>query len=72
MKRLYYLGILKEGFSLYLSPVMLISCKLTQNKRVVTDFRHLDIRIVKNYLAYPLVRDTFLVLGNLKHEVLLV
>ena len=41
MKRLCYLGILKEGFSAYSSPVMLISRKLTQNKRVVTDFRHL-------------------------------
>ena len=29
MKRLCYLGILKEGFSAYLSPVMLISRKLT-------------------------------------------
>ena len=38
MKRLCYLGILKEGFSAYSSPVMLISRKLTKNKRVVTDF----------------------------------
>ena len=41
MKRLCYLGILKEGFPAYLSPVMLISWKVTQDKRVVTDFRHL-------------------------------
>ena len=33
MKRLCYLGILKEGFSAYLSPVMLISRKVTQDKR---------------------------------------
>ena len=32
MKRLCYLGILKEGFSVYSSPVMLISRKVTQNK----------------------------------------
>ena len=32
MKHLCYLGILKEGFSLCSSPVMLISCKLTQDK----------------------------------------
>ena len=49
---------------------MLISHKLTQDKRVVTDFRHLNIRIAKNNLAYPLVRDTFLVLGPSKCEVL--
>ena len=54
------MGILKEGFSVYSSPVMLISKKLTKEKRVVTDFRHLNVRIVKNNLVYPLVRDTFL------------
>ena len=51
---------------------MLISHKLTQDKRVVTDFRHLNIRTAKNNLAYPLVRDTFSVLGNSKCEVLFV
>ena len=70
MKRLCYLGILKEGFLAYSSPVMLISRKLTKDKRVVTDFRHLNVRIAKNNLAYPLVRDTFSVLGNSKCEVL--
>ena len=63
---------IKGRISPYSSLVMLISCKLTQNKRVVTDFRHLNIRIVKNNLAYPLVRDTFSVLGNSKCEGLLV
>ena len=70
MKLLCYLGILKEGFSPYSSPVMLISRKLTQDKRVVADFRYLNVRIAKNKLAYPLVRDTFSVLGNSKCEVL--
>ena len=70
MKWLYYLGILKEGFSPYSSPVMLISRKLTKDNRVVTDFRHLNVRIAKNNLAYPLLKDTFLVLGSSKCEVL--
>ena len=52
MKQLCYMGILKEGFSAYSSPVMLIS------------------RILKNNLAYTLVRDMFSVLGNSKCEVL--
>ena len=64
------MGILKEELSAYSSPVMLISRKLTKDKRVVTDFRHLNVRIAKNNLAYPLVRDTFSVLGNSKCEVL--
>ena len=64
------MGILKEGFSAYSSPMMLISRKLTKDKRVVTDFRYLNVRIAKNNLAYPLVRDMFSVLGNFKCEVL--
>ena len=48
MKHLCYLGILREVFSAYSSPVMLISRKVMQDKRVVTDVRHLNIRIAKN------------------------
>ena len=70
MKRLCYLGILKEGFSAHSSPVMLITQKVTQHKRVVTDFRHLNMRIAKNNLAYPLLKDTFMLLGGSKCEVL--
>ena len=55
MKRLCYLGILKEGFSANSSPVLLISRKVTKDKRVITDFRHLTVRIAKNTLAYPLL-----------------
>ena len=70
-KRLCYMGILKEGFLAYSNPVVLISRKLTKDKRaVVADLRHLNVRIAKHNLAYPLVRDTFSVLGNLKCEVL--
>ena len=70
MKRLCYLGILKEGFSAYSSPVMLISRKLMQGKRVVMDFRHLNMRIAKNNMAYPLLKDTFTMLGSSKCEVM--
>ena len=65
MKQLCYLGILREGFSAYSSPVMLISRKMTKDKRVVTDFRHLNMHIAKNNLAYPLLKGTFSMLGNL-------
>ena len=51
---------------------MLISRKLIKDKRVVTDFRYLNVRIVKNNLAYPLVRDTFSILGSSRYEVLAV
>ena len=45
MKRLSYLGILKESFLAYSSPVRLISRKVTKNKTVVTD---LEIEILEN------------------------
>ena len=70
MKRLCYLGILKEGFSAYSSPVMFISRKLMQDKRVMMNFRHLNMRIAKNNLAYPLLKDTFTMLGTSKCEVM--
>ena len=61
MKRFCYLDLLK-GFSAYSSPDMLISRKVTKDKRVVTHFRHLNFRIAKNNLVYPLFKDTFSVL----------
>ena len=36
----------------------------------MTDFRHLNMRIAKNNLAYPLLNDTFTLLGSSKCEVL--
>ena len=70
MKRLWYLRVLKEGFSAYSSLVMLISQKVTQDKGVVTDFRPLNMRIAKNNLAYPLLKDMFMLLGGSKCKVL--
>ena len=49
---------------------MLISRKMTNNKRVVTDFRHLNMHIAKNNLAYPLLKDTFSMLGSSKCKVM--
>ena len=43
MNRLCYLGILNKSFSGYFSPVVLISRKVTKDKRVITDFRHLNV-----------------------------
>ena len=49
---------------------MFISRKLTTDKRVVTDFRHLNMRIAKNNLAYPPLKDMFSVLESSKCGVL--
>ena len=53
MKRLCYLGILKEGFSAYSSPVMLIHRKVTKDMRAITALKcenskkQLSLSIVK-------------------------
>ena len=70
IKRLCYLGILKEGFLAYSTPVMLLSRKVSNDKRVKTDFRHLNVRIAKNNLAYPLLKDTCSVWGSSRCEIL--
>ena len=70
MKQLCYLGILREGFSAYSSPVILISRKVTKDKRVATDFRHLNMHIAKNNLPYPLLKDTFWMLSSSKCKVM--
>ena len=70
MKRLCYLGKLKEGFSSYSSPVMLVSRKLTKDKRLITDFRYLNMHITKNNLSYPLLKDMFAFLGSSQYEVM--
>ena len=49
---------------------MLISRKMTKDKRVVTNFGHLNMRIAKNNLAYPLLKDTSLMLGSSKCQVM--
>ena len=43
---------------------------MTKAKRVMTDFRHLNMRRAKNNLAYPLLKDTFTSSGNSKCEVM--
>ena len=64
MKRLCYMGILKEGFLAYSSPVMLISRELTRDRRVVTDFRHLIVRIAKKQFSLSFGRRHLLSVGE--------
>ena len=50
---------------------MLISRKMTKDKRVFTDFRHPNMCIAKNNLAYPLfLKDAFSMLGSFNYEVM--
>ena len=66
MNELCYMGILKEGFLAYSSLIMLISRKLTKDKRLVTDFRHLNVRIAKKQLSLSIGQRYFLSVGQFK------
>ena len=64
------LGILKVGQTSYSSPIMLIPRKQGQIPRVVTDFRHLNTRLVKMTASIPLMRDAIQTLGASDCEVI--
>ena len=63
MRKGCLLGILKKGMSSYSSPIMLIPRKLSGIPRIVTDFRHLNSRLVTLQPSIPLVRDAIQILG---------
>ena len=69
MKRLCYLGILKKVFQHIEVQLCCLVGKL-HKIRELTDFRHLNVRITQNNLAYPLLKDTFSVLSSSRCEVL--
>ena len=70
MRKGCLLGILKKGMSSYSSPIMLVQRKLTGLPRIVTDFRHLNSRLVKLQPSIPLIRDAIQILGSSGCEVL--
>ena len=70
MRKGCLLGILRKGMSSYSSPIMLIPRKLTGIPRIVTDFRHLNSRLVTLQPSIPLVRDAIQILGSSGSEVL--
>ena len=49
---------------------MLITRKLTKDKRPVVDFRLLNTRILRQNTSIPLMTDIFNILGNSKCECL--
>ena len=69
MERLVSLGILSKNSLSYTSPVMLITRKLTKDKRPVVDFRLLNTRILRRNTSIPLMSDVLSILGNSECEV---
>ena len=70
MRKGCLLGILKKGMSSFSSPIMLIPRKLTGIPRIVTDFRHLNSRLVTLQPSIPFVEDAIQILGVSGCEVL--
>ena len=72
LQKLVQMGVLKEAQTAYSSPVLLIKKKGTKNLRLVTDFRHLNSRIVKRNLPFPLVKEAMQAIGEAQPQVLTV
>ena len=70
MNHLVALGILSVNNTSHTSPVMLITCKVTRDKRPVVDFRLFNTRIRHCNTASPLLKDIFNILGNSQCEVM--
>ena len=70
MERLVALGILSKNNTSHTSPVMLITCKLTNDKRPVVDFILLDTRILHRNTSIPLMSDVLSILGYSDCELL--
>ena len=69
MERLVSLGILSKNSTSHTSPVMLITRKMTKDKRPVVDFRLLNTRILRRSTSIPLMSDVLSILGNSECEV---
>ena len=69
MERLVSLGILGKNSTSHTSPVMLITRKLTKDKRPVVDFRLLNTRILGRNTSIPLMSDVLSILGISECEV---
>ena len=70
MRKCCLLGILRKGLTSYSSPIMLIPRKQGGIPRIVTDFRHLNTRLVTLHPSIPLVRDAIQILGASGCEVI--
>ena len=70
MNHLITLSILLVNNTSHTSPVMLITCKVTRDKRPVVDFHLLNTRIRRRNTASPLLKDIFNILGNSQCEVM--
>ena len=64
MERLVSLSVLSKNSTSHTLLVMLITRKLTNDKRPVVDFRLLNTRILRRNTSIPLMSDVLSILGN--------
>ena len=69
MERFVSLGTLGKNSTSHTSPVMLITRKLTKDKRPIVDSRLLNTRILRRNTSIPLMSDVLSILGNSECEV---
>jgi rhodanese-related sulfurtransferase len=70
LEKLVKMGILEEGTSQYSSPVMLLRKKDTKSRRLVSDLRFLNQRILKRNYPFPLIKDALQIIGHSKAQVM--
>ena len=70
MKKGCLLGILRKGLSRYSSTIMLMPRKMLGIPCIITDFRHLDSRLVRLNCSFLLVRNANQILGASKCELI--
>ena len=70
MRKGCLLGILRKGLSSYSSPLMLIPRKMSGIPCIITDFRHLNSRLVRLNCSFLLVRDAIQILGASECELI--
>ena len=70
MRKGCLLGILIKGLINYSSPIILIPRKMSGITWIITDFRHLNSRLVRPNCSFPLIRDAIQILGASECELI--
>ena len=70
MRKGCLLGILRKGLNSYSSSIMLTPRKTSGIPCIITDFRHLKLRLVRLNCSFPLVRDAIQILGASECELI--
>ena len=71
MRKGCLLGFLRKGLSSYPLPIMLIPRKMSGIPCMITDFRHLNSRLVRLNCNFPLVRIVIQIPGALECELVI-